>query len=100
MPDNKQNILQLIHGAVDEINEILSEDRRLEKTNDTVLLGETGCLDSLGLINFIVTVETRAEKILGLKLNLGEAMTNPDSPLSTLGSLADFILNQKEGENG
>ena len=99
MSDNKQNVLQLIHGAVDEINEILSEDRRLEKTSETVLLGETGRLDSLGLINFIVTVETRAEKTLGLKLNLGEAMPDPDSPLSTLGSLTDFILNQREGES-
>ena len=100
MPNNKQNILQLIRNAVDEVNESLSEERRLGKSNHPILLGETGDLDSLGLINFIVAVENRAEKTLGLNLNLGEAMTNPETPLRTIGSLADFILEKKEVQSG
>ncbi|MZH13720.1 MAG: acyl carrier protein [Nitrospinae bacterium] len=98
--NNKQDILQLIHSAVDEVNESLSEERRLGKSNDTILLGETGSLDSLGLINFIVAVENRAEKTLGLNLNLGEAMTDPETPLKTIDSLADFIIEKKEGQTG
>jgi acyl carrier protein len=100
MPNNKQNIIQLIHNAVDEVNESLSEDRHLGKSNHTILLGETGQLDSLGLINLIVAVENRAEKTLGLHLNLGEAISNPETPLRTIGSLADFILEKKEGQSG
>ena len=70
------------------------------KSNHTILLGETGQLDSLGLINLIVAVENRIEKTLGLHLNLGEAISNPETPLRTIGSLADFILEKKEGQSG
>ena len=70
----KEKIVQIIYDAVDEVNETLSENERLNKLPDTLLVGEKGNLDSLGLINFIVEVEGRIQKNFGLNLNLVEGL--------------------------
>ena len=91
---SKEKILQTVFGAVDEVNEMLAEEERLEKLPDTLLVGDEGSLDSLGLINFIVAVEGRVRKDFGLTLNLIEALEAPEEPLKSIGRLAEFIATQ------
>ena len=91
-------ILQTIFETIDEVNNMLPEERRLQKLPDTFLAGDTGNLDSLGLINFIVELESRLQNIFGLKFNLIELLEMPEEPMKTIGGLAKFIQSQANGE--
>tara|TARA_B100002003_G_C14071527_1_gene515544 strand:- start:410 stop:712 length:303 start_codon:yes stop_codon:yes gene_type:complete len=95
---SKENILRTIFGAVNEVNKMLAEEKRLEKLPDTLLVGDEGGLDSLGLINFIVEVEGRVQKDFGLALNLVEVLEAPEEPLKSIGRLTEFIATQANGE--
>jgi acyl carrier protein len=99
MPLSKEKIIQTIFDAVDELNTILTEEERLEKSPETLLAGEKGSLDSLGLINFIVEVESRVQKDLGLALNLIEALDSPEEPMRSISRLVEFIEVQANGKN-
>ena len=94
---SKEKILQTVFGAVDEVNEMLAEEERLEKLPNTLLTGDGGSLTSLGLINFIVEVEGRIQKDFGLELNLVEALEAPEEPLKSIGRLAEFVVAQANG---
>ena len=93
---NKESIDEtlkpLIFAAIDEVNMMLSEERKLVKSDDTVLLGDSGTLDSLGLINLIVAVEQKIEERLGIAVSLvDEGAVSTDEPLFTVGMLAARI---------
>ena len=51
------NIYKSIYKSIDEVNSQMSKDEQLIKSPDTVLYGESSSIDSIGLINIIVTVE-------------------------------------------
>ena len=99
MQIDKENLLQTIFGAIDEVNNILAEDKRLEKSPSTLLAGDNGNLDSLGVINFIVELESRVKKNFNLSLNLVEALESPEQPMNSIDQLAKFIERQASGEN-
>ena len=65
-----EKIIQSIYSAIDEINQQLPVEQRLDKSIDMVLLGSSGRLDSLGIINLIVLTEQEVEKKLGAKIIL------------------------------
>ena len=88
---SKENVIQTIYDAIDEINIFLAEEARLEKSPETLLTGDQGTLDSLGLINFIVEIEGRVQKNFGLELNLIETLDSPDNPMESIKKLAEFI---------
>ena len=99
MQIDKENLLQTIFGAIDGVNSILAEEKRLEKSPNTLLAGDNGNLDSLGLINFIVELESRVQKNFNLSLNLVEALESPEQPMNSVGQLVKFIERQASGEN-
>ena len=91
-PINSQDrALRIIFEAVDEVNEMLPEDRKLEKATETILAGDTGKLDSLGLVSFIVAVEGAAQRHLGQDLCLADKIDSPDSPLASIATLATYV---------
>ena len=96
---SKEKITQTIFDAVEEVNILLSEDERLEKLPETLLAGEKGNLDSLGLINFIVEVESRVQKELGLTIDLIKTLESPDNPMESIGQLIHYIEVQANGKN-
>jgi D-alanine--poly(phosphoribitol) ligase subunit 2 len=87
-----EKVIQAIFDAMDEINEQRPESRQLEKSADTVLFGESGLLDSLGLVNLIVAVEQRLEDDFGVSVALADekAMSRRSSPFRTVKTLADY----------
>ena len=93
MINNDKKIIQVIFDAVDELNEQYPEKQGLIKSIDTVLFGETGTLDSLGLVNLIVTTEQKIEEEFGILVSLADerAMSQKYSPFRTIGSLGDYI---------
>ena len=83
----------VIMNSIEEINRQLENEHQLEKSTNTVLFGEGGKLDSLGLINLVVAVEQNIEDEFDVTITLADerAMSQEKSPFRTVGSLADYI---------
>lgn len=62
---------------------------------DTCLFGDNSIFDSIGLVNYIVDVETHFQNY-GFELSLmsEDAMSRRKSPFRTIDSLAEFISEQ------
>jgi acyl carrier protein len=88
-----EGVTQAVFSAVDEVNQQLPKEQQLEKSIGTVLVGQSGKLDSLGLVNLIVTVEQKIEEEFGITITLtdDEAMSQEDSPFETIGKLIDYV---------
>lgn len=91
---NKAKIIKILFTSIDEINNILPNEQQLEKSNDTVLFGDSGKLDSIGLINLIVAIEERIQDEFDMFITLADerAMSQKSSPFKTIGSLVDYIV--------
>tara|TARA_B100000745_G_scaffold210732_1_gene139573 strand:+ start:144 stop:389 length:246 start_codon:yes stop_codon:yes gene_type:complete len=81
----------------------MSKDEQLIKSPDTVLYGESSSLDSIGLINIIVTVEQNIEDDFEKSITLADqkAMSQKQSPFKTVESLAKYIqilIEEKKNE--
>ncbi len=91
---DRQGILQAIFSTIDDINEILPDDRQLEKSVETRLFGMRGGLESLEFVNFIVLLEQRIaeEREVAVTLADEKAISRETSPFSTVEKLADYII--------
>jgi len=80
-------------NSIEEINRQLENEHQLEKYTNTVLFGEDGKLDSLGLINLVVAVEQNIEDEFDVTITLADerAMSQETSPFKTVGTLTDYI---------
>lgn len=89
----KSEYLDVIYGAIREINAQMPPDQRLAAAPDTILVGEGGVLDSLGLINLLVLVEEGLSSRTGSTVTLLDEryMGVQDGPFRTVGSLAEYV---------
>jgi hypothetical protein len=86
----------LIHETIDEINKQTPPDRRIDKSPQAVIVGIGSTLDSLGIINFLVSLEAKVAVATGCAVSLlsEEALTDSKGPLHTVESIRGFILRQ------
>ena len=93
MNTTREQIVELVYRAVDEINEDLKVETRLVKKPETVLFGRTATIDSMSLVSFIVAVEQQLhdEFSLGVTLANEKAMSMERSPFRTLESMIDYV---------
>jgi D-alanine--poly(phosphoribitol) ligase subunit 2 len=86
-------VIEVINKSIDELNNQVDCDLRLEKSINTALMGSGGKLDSLGLINLIIAIEQNIEDEFDTSITLADerAMSQEHSPFKTVGSLADYI---------
>jgi len=91
--DEKETIIQTIYGVVDEVNLQQPDNGQLEKSLDTVLFGQNGKLDSLGLVSFVIAAEQNIEEALGVSVSVSDerAMSQRNSPFRTIGTLVNYI---------
>ena len=89
----EEEITRAILSTIDEINLQLPKGQRLEPSMDAPLFGESGPLDSLGLVNLIVLVEQKVEECTGKTVSLAndEAFSLQDSPFQSARRLAQYI---------
>ena len=87
-----EEIVASVYAAVDEVNLMLPDDRRIAKDPGTVLLGAAGTLSSIEFVNLIVAAEGQIEDRLGRVVALADerAMSLRNSPFRTLASLAEY----------
>ena len=88
-----EKAIQVVFSTVDEINLELPKAQQLKKDIDTPLFGESGKLDSMGLVNLIVATEQKIEEEFDVTITLADerAMSQKNSPFRTIGTLADYI---------
>jgi len=94
MPTGRtQRIERAVFRAIDEINQARAREQRLEKSSDTVLMGESGRLDSLGLVNLVVAVEEQVAEEFGVTINIADtrARLQTANPYQTVSSLVEYI---------
>jgi len=88
----KTDISGLILRTATQTNEQLA--KRIEQSGaETVLLGEGGVVDSLGLVTLIVAVEGAIEDELDISVTLADerALSQETSPFLTVGTLEGYI---------
>ena len=98
----KNKIVELIYRTIDELNEQREADDQISKTEDTVILGHDSMIDSLGLVNLIVSLEQSVNDEMGVEITLADerAMMMESSPFRTVMTLADFIETLLVQESG
>jgi acyl carrier protein len=87
------DVLKVIYESISDLNVRLPAERQIDKSPASVLFGEGGRLDSLGLSNFIVIMEQKLYEFLEFRVDLTE--DDPFSPTTghfrTVHSLATYV---------
>ena len=89
----KEIILETIYNSINELNERLSNEKQLTKSTKTVLFGNNGKLDSLGLVTLLVIIEQNIEDEFDVSITIADerAISQKHSPFRTIGTVADYI---------
>ena len=89
----RKKIISIVFQAIDTINKQNEQDELIEKSETIELYGSKSKLDSLGLVNLIVTVEQNIEDEFDIAITLADerAMSQKYSPFRTIGSLVEYI---------
>ena len=89
--------LRIVYESIDVVNRQLPAARRLQKSPDTVIVGPGGSLDSLGIVNFVVTVEEKVGDALGAPIELLDEtmLLADDSPFRTVATLCAHIAERR-----
>lgn len=97
---DKGEVLDAIFEAVDEVNEQLPKEKRLEKIGNSVLFGESGKLDSLALVNLFIGIEQKIEEKFGRAIALYESVMSQEvKPFRDIQALNEFIHSLLEEES-
>jgi acyl carrier protein len=92
MKPTKEELIGIIYESLEEVNEQLPNDQRIHKSTDTILVGRTGGLDSLGFVNFIALVEEKCAHKYGVTVSLMEASSSEDAALENVRRFADSLF--------
>lgn len=101
MKNEKKNaVLNTLYDAIEQVNSVLSKKMQLEKSPNTVIIGDSGQLDSLGFINFVTAVESKVKESFDISLDLINQDILLQNSLLTIDSLTEHIFSRlKEGGN-
>lgn len=92
MKPTKEELIDIIYESLEEVNDQLPNDQRIQKSPDTILVGRAGGLDSLGFVNFIALVEEKCAHKYGLTVSLMEASSSEDAALENVRRFADSLF--------
>ena len=89
-------VKDIVIKSINDFNEQLESDEILGVDENTILFGEGSTLDSLGLVNLIVSIEENIEEDLGITISLAneETISGESSPFSTVGTLITYLSKQ------
>jgi hypothetical protein len=85
---------EIVYLAIDELNALLPDDKKLAKEPKTILMGKKSSLDSLNLVNLLVTIDSMVQEKLSVQINLLEKLIahQDHDNLDTIESLSEFIF--------
>ena len=87
---------ETIKKSIEELNELLSREKKLSTGKTTPLIGEKSSLESIDLVNFFVYLEKNLKK-KNYTLTFDEILQNVEH-LKTVGSLESFLTKKFENE--
>ena len=92
---DKKKINEIVYKSIEDYcdaNDILLDD---DLSKDTPLIGSGRVLDSMGLVNVCVDIETAfLDEDVEISLTSEAAMSGRISPFRSVGSLCNFIARQ------
>jgi acyl carrier protein len=86
----------VIKKSIEQLNEVLTKDKKLAIKSGTPLIDEKSKLESIDIVNLFVNLEKNLKEKDSLVLTFDEILQNADK-LKTIGSLEAFI-NKKKNE--
>jgi D-alanine--poly(phosphoribitol) ligase subunit 2 len=91
MTPTPETVARSVRRAIEDFN--TSESARVDPSPDTVLLGDGGAIDSLGLVRLILTVERQIRDDFGIPVSLTDekAMSQRSSPFRTIETLTAYL---------
>ncbi|GGB29499.1 hypothetical protein GCM10011505_08540 [Tistrella bauzanensis] len=97
----ERQIHDIIMATLGEVNEDRDEPFDLGPGPDLILYGTGGVFDSMGLVNFLTTVEEKLEDDLGAMVSLTseKAVSRKVSPFASVRALTGFILEEIAGDD-
>ena len=84
---------QIVKKSIEELNELLSKEKKIVIKSTTPLVDEKSNLESIDLVNLFVNLEKNLKEKDNFVLTFDEIIQNTDK-LKTIGSLENF-LNKK-----
>lgn len=91
---DRVDVENLVYAGIDELNDQRSDGQHISRSGGTELLGTSSGVDSLELVNLIVTVEQKVGEQFGVAIALADesAMSFKRSPFRTVATLIDHAL--------
>lgn len=89
-------IVEAIYRALDAVNETLSAAEGFEKAPTTVLIGESGKMDSLRFVTFITVVEENVERAFDSSISVMDLVDLEAGPF-TVAALTASIAKALNG---
>ena len=98
---DKQQVMNLIFDALDTYIEQMPDPPEYSKSEATILYGDGGILDSIGLVGFIVEVEQSIEETFKKAISIADekAMSQKNSPFRTISTLTDYVMQKLEASS-
>jgi len=90
---HRDQALAIVYGAIDAVNRQQPAAQRLPKSPDAIIVGPSGRLDSLGIVNLILAIEERALDAIGEPVRLLDegSLIDEDGPFRNVESLARLL---------
>lgn len=97
-----ETIREIVHSAIEALNEELPAAERLELGGGTRLIGPRGNLSSLQIVNLVIHVEEGIAERAGVQLDLtvNESLFHEKGPLQTIDTLIAYLSNAVATHNG
>ena len=88
-----EKIKSSIFLAVENVNQQLTKDQRIDLSVDSILIGDKSKLDSLQLVNLIIAIEEKIYDAFAVSINLmtESTMTQDVNHFQTIGTLIEYI---------
>jgi len=88
---------EIIKKSIEELNELLSKEKKISIEKTTPLVGEKSSLESIDLVNLFVCLEKNLKENKNYTLTFDEILQNIKH-LKTVGSLELFLTKKFENE--
>ena len=87
----------IVKKSIEELNELLSKEKKLLVREATPLIGEKSSLESIDLVNLFVCLEKNLKEKKNYTLTFDEILQNVEH-LKTIGSLEFFLTKKFKNE--
>ena len=94
-------VKQVLFDGIDDLNKQLEADKRIPKSLDVILTGDSAQIDSFSLVNLIVIIEEKVDSCFGVQFSLADehAMLQEIHPLTSLDTLMGYITGLLEEQS-